>query len=170
MKYVYIINDGFDKLYIFSTKEKALRWANELIRGKKGERSGMECIKSFTTLAELLGIDDKGTYKTTAKGKYKKGEKKGGRLKGKTVAWKFGGTRPLSYEQIPSYVLAQVKQSQPVQVQNLLAWIAGEMEAFDAIANSMGLGVRSTYEDEDEEAIETADKARKEGKRFIYVS
>ena len=35
---------------------------------------------------------------------------------------------------------------QPVQIQNLLAWIAGEMEVFDAIATSLGLGVRTTYE------------------------
>ena len=60
-----------------------------------------------------------------------------------TVKW--GPGRPLSYEQLPSYFLSQLKGIQPVQIQNLISWMMGEMEGFDAIANSLGLGVRTTY-------------------------
>lgn len=60
-----------------------------------------------------------------------------------TVKW--GQGRPLSYEQLPSYFLSQLKGIQPVQIQNLISWMNGEMEGFDAIANSMGIGVRTTY-------------------------
>jgi hypothetical protein len=66
-------------------------------------------------------------------------------LKGQTVTWKKGKKGPLTPTRIPSYLLSQVKGLQPVQVQNLIAWTAGEMEGFDAIANSLGLGVRTTY-------------------------
>ena len=62
---------------------------------------------------------------------------------GGTVKW--GPGRPLSYEQIPSYFLSQLKGLQPVQIQNLISWLNGEMEGFDAIGNSLGLGVRTTY-------------------------
>ena len=62
---------------------------------------------------------------------------------GETVKW--GPGHPLSYPQIPSYILSQIIGTQPVQVQNLLAWLAGEMEGFDAITNSLGLGTSTTY-------------------------
>ena len=129
--------------------------------------------RSFTTVDELLGVDDKGIYQKTVKphkkgdpvynekgyytGKeykttvteekaYKKGDPKGGKDKGKLVKWNFGGGKPVSYETIPSYTLSQVKGSQPVQLQNFIAWHIGEMEAFDAILNSAGVGVKTTYE------------------------
>ena len=64
---------------------------------------------------------------------------------GKTVEWGWE-KGPISYSQLPSFMSNQLRGFQPVQIQNLLSWIAGEMEAFDAIANSLGLGVRTTYE------------------------
>lgn len=57
----------------------------------------------------------------------------------KTVTYGPGG--PIDWEQFPSYVLSQVIGTQPVQVQNLIAWSAGEIEGFEAVANSLGLGV-----------------------------
>ena len=84
---------------------------------------------------------------------------------GKTV--KFGTSKAIGWKQLPSYLLNQIKGAQPVQVQNLLAWWAGEMEGFDAIGNSLGLGVRSTYHlgDEDTELdikLKEQNKERKE--------
>jgi len=102
--------------------------------------------RPFTTFKELMGVDkEKGVYKTTRKGYYKKGDPKWGKLKGKTVAYKFGGGGTLEYEQIPSYLLNELKGVQPVQVQNLISWWAGELAGFDAVLNSLGLGIKSTY-------------------------
>ena len=64
---------------------------------------------------------------------------------GKTVKYKFGGRIGLDYDRIPSYLLSQAKGVQPVQIQNLISWLSGEMEGFDATANSLGLSVRTTY-------------------------
>ena len=79
---------------------------------------------------------------------------------GKTVewGWKKG---PIGYTQLPSFILNQIKGFQPVQIQNLLSWISGEMEAFDAFANSIGLGVRTTYGDKKVEKKKTKTKKAK---------
>jgi len=101
--------------------------------------------RRYTTAAELLGKDyGKGKYKTTSrKGGYKKGDTKSGKLSGKTVTWDFKGGGPLNWEQIPSFLISRAKGSTPVQVQNLLSWMAGETTGFEAFTNSLGLGVRS---------------------------
>lgn len=63
----------------------------------------------------------------------------------KTVAW-----RPekgnVDYEFFPSFIINELTAMQPIQMQNLIRFLNGEMEAFDAILNSAGLGVRTTYE------------------------
>ena len=107
--------------------------------------------RRFTTYKEILGIDEeKGLYKTTSKKRgYKKGDPKYGKLAGQTVTYDYGGKGgPIGYEQVPSYIISQIKGSQPVQIQLLIARLNGEIETFDAIANSMGLGVKTTYEKE----------------------
>jgi hypothetical protein len=63
---------------------------------------------------------------------------------GKLVKW--GSPHALTYEQFPSYAMTQIIGTEPVQVQNLIGWVSGEMESFDAVTNSMGLGVTSTWE------------------------
>lgn len=99
--------------------------------------------QGFTTLSELIGIDDKGVYATTGT-KHKKGEPKGGKLRGKLTT--YGGKKgPLSYERVPSYMLSQAIGTQPIQVQNLVSMLTGEVEAFDAIARSLGLHTATTY-------------------------
>jgi len=62
---------------------------------------------------------------------------------GETVT--FGPGSPVDYSQFPSYLISQLIGTQPVQIQNLYGWLTGEMEGFDAIAKSMGLGVTTTY-------------------------
>jgi len=103
--------------------------------------------RKFTTVQELFGL--KGTK--SDKGKYA----------GQTV--KFGSSSSLEWEQIPSYLLSQIKGAQPVQVQNLIAWFAGEMEGFDAVGNSLGLGVKTTYKKESKTKSKT--KIRKPTRR-----
>jgi len=104
--------------------------------------------RRFTTYKELIGADkEKGYYKTTRKGKYKAGDPKFGKLKGQTVVWDYkkrGGT--ITYDQIPSYIISQAEGATPVQVQNLISWITGEMAGFEAGGRSLGLRVSVGYE------------------------
>ncbi|MBF0553677.1 MAG: hypothetical protein HQK96_03885 [Nitrospirae bacterium] len=84
--------------------------------------------ETYTTIDELLGLDDKG-----------KGKK--ARLGGKLVKFSIGGARPVSFNQLPSYALEQVRGVTPTQIQNLTQWWEGEIDAFTAITNSAGMGV-----------------------------
>lgn len=62
---------------------------------------------------------------------------------GKTV--KYGKGHPIEWNQFPSYILSQVIGTMPVQLENFIRYVNGEMEAFDAIGQSVGAGVVSTY-------------------------
>ena len=106
--------------------------------------------RQFTTFAELLGIDEKGRYKASRKGHYKKGQPKGGRLAGQLVKWSPSGASPIGYEQVPSFVLHETRGVMPIQVQNAMAWLAGEVDAWDAITKSMGLYTTRAW-DEDQQ-------------------
>ncbi|HUV71677.1 MAG TPA: hypothetical protein VMW25_01575, partial [Clostridia bacterium] len=86
--------------------------------------------RRFTTLPELLGVGSD------------LGKREAEKLRGKAVTWQGGKGEGST---IPSYLLAQARGLQPVQVQNLISYASGEMEGFDALMNSMGLGVRTTY-------------------------
>ena len=87
--------------------------------------------RKFTTIMEATGFDP-------ADKKKKK--------KGKTVSWSFKGGGPLKYEQIPSFMVSQIKGWMPIQIQNLLNWVAGEMEGWDALLKSLGAMVATTHE------------------------
>jgi len=63
---------------------------------------------------------------------------------GKTVEW-FGKGGPIEWNQLPSYLISEFIGTQPIQIQNGLSWLAGEQEGFDAIANSLGLGISTTH-------------------------
>lgn len=101
--------------------------------------------RPFTTFAELVGLDDKGQYKTTVKGRHVKGDPKGGKLKGSLVRPTRGGGGPLEYGQVPSYLLARARSTTPIPIQNGIAYFAGEIDGFDAITKSMGLMTSTTY-------------------------
>jgi len=98
----------------------------------------------FTTLSELLGYDDKGLYVRETK-EHKLGEPKGGRLKGQVVTPTLGRKGPIGWSQIPSFAIHQMRAVTPVQVQNFIAWIQGEIEGFDSLGRSIGAHVGSTY-------------------------
>lgn len=119
-------------LSVFGHFKDPLKFANPFTVVKAAHYKGSI---AYSTAFELMaGADWAGRKFTTFRELLETGE---------TVKW--GPGRPISAEQFPSYVLSQVKGSQPVQIQNILSWITGEMEGFDAIANSLGLGVRTTY-------------------------
>lgn len=108
--------------------------------------------RRFTTIKELMGIDtEKGVYKTSRKGKYKKGDPKWGKLKGQTVVWDYNKRGSVELEQLPSFLINEAKGSQPIQVQNLIGWVAGELDGFIALSNSLGLGVSKTYGRDEED-------------------
>jgi len=101
--------------------------------------------RRFTGWDELMGVDDKGIYKRNSKKYgYKKGDPKGGKLTGELTKWSYGKSGPISLKETPSYVLSQIRGTQPVQVQNFFSFLEGEMDAFQAILKSMGAHVSVT--------------------------
>lgn len=108
-------------------------------------RTGMDWRgQGFTSFWEFLGIDDKGIYVTTRKGKYKAGEPKGGKMRLKLTDWR-AKTGPVSPTRLPSYLLHQFRSMTPIQIQNFISWVTGEQEGFDAILKGMGVYTSTTY-------------------------
>jgi len=103
--------------------------------------------RPFTSFDELAGFDDKGLYKASrmrADGTFTyPGMERGGQMRGQTVKWS-GRRGPLEYKQIPSYLLSQLAGMMPIQVQNLMGWSTGEIDAFSAVAKSFGFMAAST--------------------------
>lgn len=97
--------------------------------------------KKFTTYKELLGVDDKGFYQTTREGFYREGQRKGGKLKGHTTAWKWDTGGRVGGEEFPSYLVYEARRLTPIQVDNLIGWLMGEMDTFAAITRSLGVHV-----------------------------
>jgi site-specific DNA-cytosine methylase len=111
--------------------------------------------RPFTTTPELLGMDDKGVYASSRKGKdgkyaYRKGDPKGGKLAGQTVSWNSESRGPINFTNLPSFTIARTKAALPVQVQNLLAFVAGEQDAFDTITKSVGFMTSTTRPKEED--------------------
>ena len=108
------------------------KFGTKPIRSAKNKAS----VVSSMALEALSGTDWAQRKFTTFEDLIKEGE---------TVKW--GGTAgPIKYEQFPSFFLAQLIGTQPVQFQNLIAMISGESDAFDAIARSAGIHITSTYD------------------------
>jgi len=107
--------------------------------------------RPFTTYAELMGMDDKGQYKTSRRNRdgtwaYRRGEPKGGKMKGQTVSWRTESRKgAIGLEQLPSFMISQGNGLMPIQVQNMAAWLAGEMDGFDALTKSLGLMTATTH-------------------------
>ncbi|MBN2818612.1 MAG: hypothetical protein JXP36_06565, partial [Bacteroidales bacterium] len=101
--------------------------------------------KRFTSLDELLGIDEKGQYKTSSKKYgYRVGDPKGGKNKGQLTRWrKPGDYGPVKYEEIPSFILSTFRGFLPVPLQNGLAFALGEIDAFDAVSHGVGIHLNS---------------------------
>lgn len=62
---------------------------------------------------------------------------------GKTVKWGPGGA--IEWDQLPSYLISQVIGLQPVQIQNMIAAMAGENDWLSTIFNSAGLNVKTAH-------------------------
>lgn len=102
--------------------------------------------RPFTTAAELFGVDDKGVYKRRVPGKHSVGERKGGQLAGRLVKtpWDKGGT--ITWAQLPSYLAYEARGAAPIQAQSMAAYIAGEIDGFDFLAQAIGIDTSTSYE------------------------
>jgi len=142
-------DDGRRRYFsIFGHFKDPVRWAIDPMRsvihkGSPAARVILEAIEGtdwkgdgFTTVSELFGTDQAGYYKTSGPG-YKAGDPKGGQLKGKLTS-RMTDAHPISYDQIPSWLITQAKGSTPVQVQEALAAVWGQKTWFDALARSLG--------------------------------
>ncbi|MBN2412735.1 hypothetical protein JXQ31_13690, partial [candidate division KSB1 bacterium] len=105
--------------------------------------------RPFTNWDELAGLDDgkwtpsyKGLYKTTSKKfGYKKGDPKGGTLKGRLTKSRYQGKfGPIDYGQVPSFTVHQIKQMMPIQIQMLIGYLLGEEQGLEALLKSLGIG------------------------------
>jgi len=97
----------------------------------------------FTSVDELLGIDDKGNYKITTK-YAKKGDPKGGKLKGQVTKW-GPGDGWIKWHQAPSFFLYESQRAIPVPLQAMVSMVSGQLTAFDAIPRMIGAQTASTY-------------------------
>lgn len=95
-----------------------------------------QSIVGGTIFEGLAGTDWAGRGFTTIEDLLKEGE---------TVGW-GPKTGPVNWEQFPSYALSQLMGAQPIQVQNMIGYMNGEMDGFDALSKSIGLNTTTTYE------------------------
>ncbi len=98
--------------------------------------------RKFTTWDELIGL----------------GMEEGKR--GSLTKFAAGSRGPIEYKQLPSYTLAQLRQVQPIQVQNSFALMSGEMDAFAAMAKSLGIMISVSKDVSLEEAKYDKRKSR----------
>jgi len=108
----------------------------------------------FTTWNELFGQDvRKGRYVTDRKGPggWRKRQPKWGKETGQFTTYrdlsdaerKAQGNFALGTSQTPSFLLHEARQVMPIQVQNFLAFIMGELDGIDAASGALGLPTRT---------------------------
>jgi hypothetical protein len=83
--------------------------------------------RKFTTVGELMGISEDG------------------KLAGRLVKYGRGGASPVEPSQLLSWFVYEGRQTMPIPIQNIAAFIAGEADAFDAITKSLGMMTSTTY-------------------------
>lgn len=91
--------------------------------------------RDFTSFNELIGFGKK----------RKSYEKRSQKYKGRLTKFTVGGAKFLTPKQVPSFLLYELRSAQPIQVQNALAFLSGEMDAFDALTKSAGLMTATTH-------------------------
>lgn len=96
--------------------------------------------RPFTTLAEIFGMDQETSYRTIA-GEPIKRPKPPGRLVTKVPI----SRGPVSWATALSFTAYEVRASAPIQVQQLIGWLTGEIDGFDAITKSLGLMTATTF-------------------------
>jgi hypothetical protein len=101
--------------------------------------------KRFTTIDELLGIDDKGLYaRSIPKKGIHIGDPKGGRMTGEFT--KYGkpyDTGAVQINEMPSFLLSEIRRMIPVPIQGITNMLQGEMDGFTAMTRGLGFNVSS---------------------------
>ncbi len=119
--------------------------------------------KRFTSLDELIGTDNKGVYMTSSKKYgYRVGDEKGGKLTGQLTRWKrTGDYGSVKYEELPSFMLNNIRGLMPIPVQNGLSFALGEISAFDAVSHGVGIHMKANrdFNSLDKEYEKTVDEA-----------
>lgn len=126
----------------------------------------------YTTVAELLGEDDKGFYKDDGPD-HKAGDPKGGKFVGKLTKRYIGYDEQggvLSLAQMPSFLLSEAIGTMPVQVQEAAGAITGERAAFDAIMRSLGMHESAARGNEFEIAAQHVNRIEGELNALRYAS
>ena len=91
--------------------------------------------RDFTSFNELIGFgEERKSY-----------EKRLQKYKGRLTKFTVGGAKFLTPKQVPSFLLYELRSAQPIQVQNALAFLSGEMDAFDALTKSAGIMTATTH-------------------------
>lgn len=120
----------------------ALRSIVEFITGS--DYSG----RRFTTLSELLGIDQPGVYQRRtrlANGEVRyPGESRGGKYKGQLSRFSVK-TGPLRLDQATSYMMTQGLKFVPLQARGLAEYLTGAKDGFDLTAELLGAKYGRTY-------------------------
>ena len=83
--------------------------------------------RQFTTIGEVTGLQEDGE------------------MAGRLVKWSRGKAQFLEPSQLPSWFVYEGRQIMPIPIQNIAAFLSGEMEAFDAITKSVGMMTSTTY-------------------------
>ena len=101
--------------------------------------------KRYTSVSEFIGVDGNGKYSTSSKEKgYRVGEQKGGKLTGQLTKWSPTGKKgPISWEEMPSYIMYQLKGWMPIPMQNIVSYTMGDIDGFDAISHGLGIHVNT---------------------------
>ena len=107
--------------------------------------------KEFTTLDELTGLDDKGVYTRKYTNKktgqvFMPGMSKGGKMTGELTKWAQRGAHPLEYNQLPSFILSQIRGATPVSIQNMWQAASGENDWTYSVLNAVGTGISAAKE------------------------
>jgi hypothetical protein len=68
-----------------------------------------------------------------------------GELYDKGKLTRFGPGKAVKWDTLPAYALSQMIGIQPIPFQNFINYAVGQTEGFDAIANTLGVGVTTGY-------------------------
>lgn len=67
---------------------------------------------------------------------------------GQLTEWSRGGADPLGTTQVPSFLIYEARQNMPIQMQQGVGFLLGQVEGFDAVAKSIGFDTHTAYEDQ----------------------
>lgn len=159
-------DDDFVERYDKAWKEGRLRWLDiditPLYRGMGGDsdkRKYFSLIGHFRdplkfTLNPLRTTKHKGSVLSRVVFDAVTGQDYAGRSftpmdeffeTGRMVAWSRGKAEPVRLSQLPAFLAYEARGTTPIPVNSAIAFLAGELDAFDAISRSLGFMTSTTF-------------------------